>query len=312
MQVIFGWFWIIFTTTTYSSVSGFDFSVLTTGTYPRNNIDDIVAIQWAIDTAIKNGSNNTIVLSVDTYDIKSPLDPDNTVNLTTMCEEMWETLLLGHSQRSVFTADVAFGLILTSLSIDFDPLSFTVGYVINVDSQVEVNLRYDPTAMRIAFGSRTYEIYQTPASDRNTSIVAGNVIRILFASPSKFIVWDPVVVPYASQYHAIAIINVTDLSVWSVTPRLGQWMSTNVDYMHFIDNRESIHLSDSRCEAQGDDGLNSYCELEKQHAWNLASIKSSTLSIQQRWFFRRPSTVLILECSHILLPSLSVWVIGFA
>lgn len=203
MHAIFAWFWVLLTKTTYSPVSGFEFSVLPFGANPNDKTDDSVAIQWAIDTVIKNGSNNIIVFPAGTYDIILPLDLSSSINLTVMGQGIRETLLLGQSQRSIFTADVALGLIITSLSIDFNPLPFTAGYVINVDAsfidvrvvpphqagadrQVGALLRYDLAAMRSAFGPRTYEIYQTPPSDRNTSIIEENVLWIPLASPSIY------------------------------------------------------------------------------------------------------------------------------
>ncbi|CAF5166568.1 unnamed protein product, partial [Rotaria sp. Silwood1] len=67
---------------------------------------------------------------------------------------------------------------LTSFSIDNNPLSFTTGYVINVndkyvdfqvvpshqtdiDRQVQAIFRYDSIEMRPGFSLNTYEIYQS-------------------------------------------------------------------------------------------------------------------------------------------------------
>ncbi|CAF3572000.1 unnamed protein product [Rotaria sp. Silwood1] len=51
---------------------------------------------------------------------------------------------------------------ITSLSIDFDPLSFTTGYVVNVtDTDLDVEI----------FSSKTYNFYQIPPTNVNTSLV---------------------------------------------------------------------------------------------------------------------------------------------
>jgi hypothetical protein len=46
------------------------------------------------------------------------------------------------------------------------------------------------------------------------------------------------------------------VSDYHVTPIDGRWLSANSDCMHFISTKEYISLSDSKCQMQGDDGLN--------------------------------------------------------
>ena len=43
-------------------------------------------------------------------------------------------------------------------------------------------------------------------------------------------------------------------------PHDGYRLSINADCMHFADTRENIHISDSKCEMQGDDGLNVHAQ----------------------------------------------------
>jgi hypothetical protein len=47
-----------------------------------------------------------------------------------------------------------------------------------------------------------------------------------------------------------------NINNYHVLPYPGRWMSTIVDCMHFTDTREYVSISDSECQAMGDDGLN--------------------------------------------------------
>jgi hypothetical protein len=58
----------------------------------------------------------------------------NASNLTITGQGMHSTLLLGTSPSSIFSAYYCQQLTITSLSIDFDPLPFTTGYVANVSN----------------------------------------------------------------------------------------------------------------------------------------------------------------------------------
>jgi hypothetical protein len=98
---------------------------------------------------------------------------------------------------------------------------------------------------------------------------------------TQFLKQDPVVVRYAFTDHSIYGQDVTDMTIQSITiytswfmgfvtlrakrlnvidyhikPYNGRWMSSIVDCMHFIDAREYVSVSDSSCQAMGDDGLN--------------------------------------------------------
>ncbi|CAF2841804.1 unnamed protein product [Rotaria sp. Silwood2] len=248
--------------------------------------------------AIANGSNNTVVFQSGTYNFTSAIIIDSASNLTVMGQGMQQTLLLGNSPAAIFKPFHCQGLTITSLAIDFDPLPFTAGYVVNVSTsyldvqvvpphkadigrQVRAILQYDPIEMRPAFSPNAYEIYQTPPSNANTSLVSPGILRIPLASSSIFVAGDPIVARYTFDRHAIDAQDVTDFTVQSiriytawcmgvvtlrakrlniidfhVIPRDGRWMSTIVDCMHFADSRDYINIIDSKCEAQGDDGLN--------------------------------------------------------
>ncbi|CAF2921656.1 unnamed protein product [Rotaria sp. Silwood2] len=282
----------------WSHIAGATFFVSSYGAFPNDNIDDTSAVQLAINKAIANGSNNVVVFQSGTYNFTSAISIYSAINLTVMGQGMQQTLLVGNSPAAMFKPLHCQGLTITSLAIDFDLLPFTAGYVVSVSTsyldvqvvsphradigrQVHAILRYNSVMMRPAFGPNTYEIYQTPPSNANTSLVSNGILRIPLASPTKFVVGDPIVARYSSARHAIDAQDVTDFNIQSITiytawlmgivtlrakrlnitdyhviPRTGRWMSTPVDCMHLADSRDYINIVDSRCEAQGDDGLN--------------------------------------------------------
>jgi hypothetical protein len=282
----------------YSSIEGKTFFVSDYGAYPDDDLDDTNGIQLAINEAIKYGLVSDIIFGYGIYAISSTISISNATNLTIKGEGIDQTFLIGYNQIAIFYILYCQGLTLTSFSIDYNPLPFTAGYVVNVDDkyldvqvvpphqtdidrQVQAILRYDPVHMRPAFGPNTYEIYQIPSINANTTIVSPGVLRVPLAWPSKFLKQDPIVVRYAFIDHAIYGQDVTDLTIQSITiytswfmgfvtlrakrvnvidyhikPYNGRWMSSIVDCMHFLDAREYVSISDSSCQAMGDDGLN--------------------------------------------------------
>ncbi|CAF1469478.1 unnamed protein product [Rotaria sp. Silwood1] len=292
------WFIAMMIFIQWSCIAGAMFSVFTYGAFPDDNIDDTSAVQSAINNAIANGTNNIVVFQSGTYNFTSPISIYNAVNLTVMGQGMQQTLLVGNLPVAMLKPLNCRGVTISSLAIDFDPLPFTAGYVMNVNTsyldlqvipphkadigrQVRAILRYNPVMMRPASGPNTYEIYQTPPSNVYTSLISNGILRIPLTSSTKFVVGDPIVARYYSIKNAIDAQDVTDLNIQSVTiytawavgimtlrikriniidyhviPRTGRWMSTPVDCMHIGDSRDYINIVDSKCEAQGDDGLN--------------------------------------------------------
>ncbi|CAF3620912.1 unnamed protein product [Rotaria socialis] len=127
-----------------------------------------------------------------------------------MGQGIHQTLILVHSSTTRFVSVFDEQLTIASLAVDFDPLPFTAGYTVNVnanhldvrivpphqadiDRQVGAILQCDSTLMRPAIGPRAYEIYQTPPSNANTSLVSNNTLRIPLASSSQFVVEDAIV-----------------------------------------------------------------------------------------------------------------------
>ncbi|CAF1463224.1 unnamed protein product [Rotaria sordida] len=243
-----------------------------------------LGIQLAVSEAIKSGLHNSVVFGFGTYNLSSEIIVSYANNLTVIGQGIDKTFLIGNSPSSIFSIKSCQGLIITSLSIDFDPLPFTAvkpPHQTNINQQVEAILRYDPIAMRPAFDPNTYDMYQRPPPNTTTSLVSPGVLRIPLKKPAKFVVQDPIVVHYTFQKHVIASMDAQDLTIQSIniytswcmgfaatrTKRLNiidfnvvrrseRWMSIIMDCMHFTDSREYISVSNSKCSSMGDDGLN--------------------------------------------------------
>jgi hypothetical protein len=282
----------------FHSIGGKMFFVSDYGAYPDDDLDDTNGIQSAITDAIKYGLDSEVDFGYGIYAISSTISILNATNLTIKGQGIDQTFLIGYNQITIFYFQYCEGLELTSFSIDYNPLPFTAGYVVNVndnyldvqvvpphqtdvDRQVKGILRYDPMQMRPAFGPNTYEIYQSPPTDANTTIVSPGILRVPLRRPTKFLKGDPVVVRYVFRGSTIYGQDSTDITVQSITiytswgmgfialrarrlnvinyhikPKNGRWMSSIVDCMHFVDTREYVSISDSSCQAMGDDGLN--------------------------------------------------------
>jgi hypothetical protein len=280
------------------------FLVSNYGAYPNDGLDDANAIQLAINEAIKYGSVSDVVFGYGTYDISSIITILDAENLTITGQGIDKTFIIGHDSIGIFVALFSQGVKITSFSIDFDPLPFTAGYVVDVNEkyldvqvvpphqtdvgrQVMAILRYDPVKMRPAFGSQTYEIYQHPfPNDTNTTIVSPGVLRLPLVKATQFQKGDPIVARYIATRNCLDAQFVTDITIESVTiytswcmgflnlgvrratikdyhviPRNGRWMSSIIDCIHFSDAREFVSITDSTCQAMGDDGLNVHAVL---------------------------------------------------
>ena len=298
MKLVYKWFVLIFLSLKYLSIEGKTFHVSDYGAYPNDNLDDTNGIQLAINAAIKYGLGTEIDFGQGIYTISTTITILNATDLTIKGQGIDQTFLIGQMQGSIFNVGFCQGLKLTSFSIDYDPLPFTAGYVVDINDkyldiqvvpphqtdvnrQVQAILRYDPIQMRPAFGPNTYEIYQQPPPDANTTIVSPGILRLPLSQPTQFGKGDPVVARYLMTQHAISAYNSIDLMIQSITvyaswsmgfvtvsikrlniinfnvlPRNGRWMSANQDCMHFIDTREYVSILDSKCQGMGDDGLN--------------------------------------------------------
>jgi len=234
MMLISRWFIVVALCIKCLSIQGETFHVSSFGAYPNDDIDDATAIQLAVNAAISNGLNSTVIFGYGTYNLSSTITISEATNLTIQGQGIDQTFLIGNLPIQIFSVLYCNGLTISSLSIDFDPLPFTAGYVVNVnDTYIDIEvqpphrpdigkqvlfiLRYDPVEMRPAFGPNTYAIYQDPPINASTILVSDNVLRLPILLPSKFVVGDAVVGRYNNPNTAIAAYNVTDFTVQSLT-----------------------------------------------------------------------------------------------
>jgi hypothetical protein len=278
-------------------VKGKIFHVSNFGADSNDKIDDTNAIQLAVDKAINHGVNNTVILGSGTYYLLSTIEIYNATNLTIQGQGMEQTLLIGTTSASIFYSKYCQGLTISSLSIDYYPQPFTGGYIVTVhdtyldvkiqpphqadaDRQVASLFRYDPVAMRPAFGSSAYQFFQQPPQDVKTTLVSNNTIRIPLKYRTKFVVGDPIVATYLGHNQTIEVKYMTDVTFQSITlfnswfmgivtlqvkrlniidyhaiRRDGYWLSTNADCMHLTDSREYVSVSNTKCQSTGDDAL---------------------------------------------------------
>ncbi|CAF3126060.1 unnamed protein product [Rotaria sp. Silwood2] len=255
----------------YSLTKGKIYLVSNYGAYPNDDLDDTNGIQLAINEAINDEFVSNIVFGYDIYSISSTILIFNAANLTRRGEGINQTFLIGYNQVSIFFAQYCQGLKLTSFSIDYNSLPFTAGYIVNVDDkyvhiqvvplhqadinrQVQAILRYDPIKNEISFC----------------------ILRLPLRSSTQFLKGDPVVARYVIYGQDITDITIQSITIYTswgmgfvtlrakrlninnyyVLPQNGRWMSTIVDCMHFIDTREYVSMSDSKCQAMGDDATN--------------------------------------------------------
>lgn len=280
------------------SIQGKTFLISDYGACPNDSLDDTKAIQLAINDAISHGLDSDVIFGYGIYSISSTIAIQNATNLTIKGQGIDQTFLIGINPIGIFSAHFCNGLTLVSFSIDYDPLRFTAGYVVNVDrnfldiqvvpphrtdvgQRVHGLHRYNPVQMRPDFGPNTYGVYQRPPADNKTTILSPGILRLPLAAPLQFVEGDPIVARYVFTDHAIYAVDVIDFTIqslaiyssWSmgivtlrvrrfnilnyqVRPRDGRWLSQNQDAMHFVDTREYITITDSVCEAMGDDALN--------------------------------------------------------
>jgi hypothetical protein len=218
----------------YSFINGATYSVWNYGAYPSDNIDDTSAVQAAISAAITNGPNNIVMFQNGTYNFTSSVYIYNGINLTVIGQGEDITLILGTVPTSLFTIISSQGITISMLSIDFDPLPFTAGYVTSVSSsylvmqvvpphkadvgqQIEAILRYDVSLMRPATGPNAYEAYYTPTPTMNTSLVGNGTLRVPLGYTSSFVVGNAIIVRYAFVNHAFYVQDVPDFTLQSIT-----------------------------------------------------------------------------------------------
>lgn len=233
MKFIYQWSVLIIIFINYFQAKGEVFFVSDYGAYPNDNLDDTDAIQLAINQAINNGFNNEIIFGFGIYNLSSAILLYNANNLTVKGSGVDKTFLIGSNPVEIFSIDKCQGLKITLLSMDYNPLPFTAGYIVNVNHtyldikvvsphqtdigrQVIGIYRFDPISMRPVFGPNKYNMLQVLPTYANTSIVSPGILRIPLSSPTRFLNGDAVVVRYAFTNHAIFAADSADITIQSI------------------------------------------------------------------------------------------------
>lgn len=174
-----------------------------------------------------------------------------------------------------FTAGFIVNLSETYADVKVEPPHET-----DVDRLMRSMFRYDPVLKRPAIGPNAYQIFQQPSKNDSTTVISPGVVRVPLKSRSKFVINDPVVIIYSGSAAALEFKYVTDITLQSITifnswlmgivivraKRLNiidyhaklhddYWLSTNSDCTHITDSREYVHISNTKCQSTGDDGL---------------------------------------------------------
>jgi len=142
IMFIFNWLTIVVLFGKYLLIQGEIFHVANYGAYPDDNIDDTKEIQYAVGAAIRSGLNDTVIFGYGFYNISSTITIINAINLIIQGQGIDQTFLIGNQPIRMFSIQYCEGLIITSLSIDFDPIPFTAGYVLNVtDTYLDIRIQ---------------------------------------------------------------------------------------------------------------------------------------------------------------------------
>ena len=141
--------------------------------------DDTAALQAAIDWAVARPGSR-VLLPTGRIDLNGSMRINDCRSFALMGTGTDTTLLVNHAPDSTFSYSGCDGLRLAALSIDYWPLPFTGGYVVNVSTaepwSIDVRIvpphtadvsraasaihRYDPLLQRPSAGSDALEVFQ--------------------------------------------------------------------------------------------------------------------------------------------------------
>lgn len=137
----------------YSSIHTFTFHVSMYGAKPNDNIDDANAIQSTVDLTMRYGPNSIVTFGSGTYNLSAAIIARDAINLTITVRGMDKILLVATVPSNRFVLYTSEQILITSLAIDINPLSFTAGYIVNftdsyLDLQVQLPHQADNFEMR--------------------------------------------------------------------------------------------------------------------------------------------------------------------
>jgi polygalacturonase len=177
------------------------------GAVPNDNKDDAPAIISAIGSC-KNKKNSKLVFESGTYDIygrqkdkrgnfNPAIDIKNVSNLTI---EGNGSEFIGHNYSTMFHFANSGNITITNLTVDWDPLPYTQGKVVQVDTNyidievvapfiarkglhTEAILGYDPEKHRMA---RRFTDHYQLGFEKTTEVIGTGVMRLFIGRKDRF------------------------------------------------------------------------------------------------------------------------------
>ncbi|CAF3366545.1 unnamed protein product [Rotaria socialis] len=141
-----------------------------------------------IRTAIGCEEKSTIAFESGIYNFVSTIFISNVPNLTITGQEMDQTLLIGNAPIII-------------LWLCCSCRQYLSRYI-------EVQLPH-----RSGIGSDAFQIFQTPPTNTNASLVSTGILRIPLRSPTKFALRDSILAIYNSQKHVIIAHYMTNFTI---------------------------------------------------------------------------------------------------
>ena len=225
------------------SKPAFEIKVKDFGAVPNDNKDDTRAILSAIE-ACKNKQNSKLVFEFGSYDIygsqkdkrgnfEPAIDINNVSNLTI---EGNGSEFIGHDYSTMFQFTNCRNVSITNLSVDWDPLPYTQGKVIQADSNsidievlapfiakqglhTEAILGYDPQNHRM---DRRFTDHYQLGFEKTTELIRPGVMRLFIGHRDRFAGTMPSVGQYVIArhhvygYQSFEFIKCTDVHIENV------------------------------------------------------------------------------------------------
>lgn len=214
------------------------------GAIPDDKKDDTPAIMSAIE-ACRNKKNPKLVFEWGTYDIYgSKKDPDGHFRPAIEVKDLDNLIFdgqgcefTGHDYASLFHFEKCRDISIMNLSVDWDPLPYTQGRVVKVDSgyvdmevaapftareglHTEALLGYDPERHRMA---RRFTDHYQLGYEKPTVIVAPGVMRLFISRQDRFagkmpsVGMDIIARHQVYDYQSFEFVKCTDVRIGNVS-----------------------------------------------------------------------------------------------
>jgi parallel beta-helix repeat protein len=206
-RLIFLLSFILITSFPGCSVSTMEIKVRDFGAIPDDGKDDTQAIISAIESC-KNNRNSELVFESGSYDIYGSKKDNrgnfgpavDIINVSNLTIDGRGSEFVGHDYSTMFHFTNCRNISITNLSVDWDPLPYTQGIVIQVDTNyidikvapsfiakaglhTEAILGYDPERHRMA---RRFTDHYQLGFDKTTEVISPGVMRLFIGRKDRF------------------------------------------------------------------------------------------------------------------------------